>query len=132
MSDPIGRLSELLVADIPSMPEAACVGSHDLFDPAEIDEDRDHVDQRHTAALQLCQACPALAACREWIALLPPRKRPGGVVAGAVMRSTGRPVRGRYAGGTQDVQDSRDQLAPANALTCTFSTRPTQPEAANA
>lgn len=42
-----------LAAAIPALPDGNCVGSHELFDPADWDEDRESVIYRFTAALAL-------------------------------------------------------------------------------
>nr|WP_276762896.1 WhiB family transcriptional regulator [Mycolicibacter arupensis] len=39
-------------------------------------------DARHAEALAICAACPALGACRAWVAESRPSQRPAGVVAG--------------------------------------------------
>jgi WhiB family transcriptional regulator, redox-sensing transcriptional regulator len=72
------------LAAAPRLPGAACVGRHELFDLRDgIDPDRAEVEAR---ALAICSACPALADCSAWLASLPARKRPTGVVAGVLRR----------------------------------------------
>lgn len=75
MHDPLTRL--------PAPPgewttRAACHGAWDLLDPPE--------GQRtawvRDAALALCQACPVVGDCREWVLGLPPSADPGGVTGG--------------------------------------------------
>jgi hypothetical protein len=55
-----------------------------MFDPAANGESPDTVTARHAQALTLCEHCPALVRCRDWLAGLPPRRRPYGVTAGTV------------------------------------------------
>ena len=43
-----------------------------------------------TQALAICASCPALDACRDWLARIPPSQRPAGVMAGVL--STRRPL----------------------------------------
>lgn len=72
---------------IPELPGAACAGAWELFDPKDDDEDAEDLQYRHSAAVRMCLSdCPCLAACRSWVASLPPSKRPVGVVAGEVRR----------------------------------------------
>jgi hypothetical protein len=68
----------------PCLPGARCRGRHHLFDPAGTHEPAPVVQQRHAQALGLCQDCPALEPCRAWVASLPPKRRPQGVVAGTI------------------------------------------------
>ncbi|HPY26393.1 MAG TPA: hypothetical protein PLK19_18990 [Mycobacterium sp.] len=53
----------LLAVGAPALPGARCRGRAHLFDEPE-------------------QHCPALTACAAWLASLPARHRPAGVVAG--------------------------------------------------
>ena len=74
----------------PDLAGAACTGRPDLFDPAPTDHpDRAHREER---ALALCASCPVLEACRTYLADLPLRDRPIGVIAGVVRQP---PKRGR-------------------------------------
>jgi hypothetical protein len=74
----------LSLAGAPSLPGARCRGRHHLFDPPTRNEDAPVVEARHAQALSLCGRCPALALCRAWVAELPARQRPPGVVAGEI------------------------------------------------
>jgi Transcription factor WhiB len=66
------NLDALLAAiGTPKLTDAACRGRHELFDNSD-----------HTQALALCQQCPALHDCTQWLAGLPRSRRPHGVVAG--------------------------------------------------
>jgi len=65
------------IAAAPALDRGLCVGQHDLWDET---DDPAAVDQ----AIGLCHQCPVLAQCAEWVNSLSPRKRPIGVVAGAV------------------------------------------------
>lgn len=79
-----GILGALLGA--PALPGARCRGRSHVFDPAAHDEDPEVVQQRHTQAVGLCERCPSLNACTDWVASLKPAQRPLGVVAGQVRR----------------------------------------------
>lgn len=68
----------------PALPGALCVGDHRLFDPAGPTEPVTDAERRHQIAVETCQVCPALTACGAWLASLPPRERPSGVIAGIV------------------------------------------------
>lgn len=74
----------LAIAGAPTLPGARCSGRHHLFDPPTGGEDLAVVEARHAQALGLCERCPALASCRQWVDELPARKRPLGVVAGEI------------------------------------------------
>jgi len=82
----MSQLDDLIAAvgAAPCLPGAKCRSRHTLFDPPGLSEDPDTVAARHGLALGLCEHCPSLARCQEWLASLPPRKRPLGVVAGVV------------------------------------------------
>lgn len=70
--------------DTPELPGAACVGRWDLMDPPEPDEDPEHQALRLARAKALCDNCPALTVCQNWLNSLPLNKRPSGVVAGLI------------------------------------------------
>lgn len=62
-----------ILADVPVLDGAACVGRSDLFDPVPMAgrkplESPAEVAYRHAAAAKICARCPALAACRDWTA----------------------------------------------------------------
>ena len=69
---------------VPSLPGARCQGRTHLFDEARLGESADIVAARHAQALALCQRCPSLDRCGDWLTSLPPRKRPPGVIAGTI------------------------------------------------
>jgi len=77
-----GLLGAILGA--PALPGARCRGRPHLFDEPGGREDPAVVAARQAQALGLCGRCPALAACSAWFESLPPRERPGGVIAGRV------------------------------------------------
>lgn len=83
---PVDPVLTALIAEVntPRLDGAACVGRASLFDEAQPNEDGAAAAQRQLQALALCRGCPVLDACREWVASLPPRQRPPGVVAGRV------------------------------------------------
>jgi WhiB family redox-sensing transcriptional regulator len=88
-------LDELLSSLIgaPHLPGARCRGRPHLFDPAGAGENATTVEQRHAQALGLCQRCPALDLCAEWLDSLPRQKKPEGVIAGRlrIPNQVGRP-----------------------------------------
>jgi hypothetical protein len=87
-----GLFAALIAA--PDLPDAACRGRHETFDPPAEGEPKAAVEARHRRAQAVCADCPALTACATWIASLPPKKRPRGVVAGRVLAvPPGRPAR---------------------------------------
>lgn len=76
------RLAEVF-AGADRFATANCHGLWEMFDPAEPDEDPDDLDYRHTAAVALCEHCPAREPCAELLASLPRAAR-AGVWAGRV------------------------------------------------
>ncbi|HPX38596.1 MAG TPA: hypothetical protein PLH92_17215 [Mycobacterium sp.] len=83
MSDTWEGLLDALAA-APVFPGAKCRGKPHLFDEAGPDEPPEVVQARQGQALGLCHRCPSLTRCETWFNSLPPRKRPGGVIAGQV------------------------------------------------
>lgn len=75
------------VGHVPDLAGARCRGRRELFD-ATISSERggttDAAEYAREAAQRLCEQCPALDRCRQWLHSLPPRQRPLGVVAGQV------------------------------------------------
>lgn len=78
-----GLFGALIAA--PDLPDAACKGGPELFDPPGEGEPKPAVEARHRRAQAVCADCPALTACTDWLATLTPRKRPRGVVAGRIL-----------------------------------------------
>lgn len=70
-------LLERVLANLPAMPDAACIGHADLFDAETLDRAADAAE-----ALAICDRCPALDRCHRWAASQP-RARLIGVVGGA-------------------------------------------------
>lgn len=72
----------------PRLPEAKCLDRKELFD-ATICSETGRVDaetlEARRAAKAICTTCPELEPCRSYLAALPPRQRPRGVVAGCVI-----------------------------------------------
>lgn len=72
---------------IPALPGARCRGRWHVFDAAvhigRGAPPREVIEARR-AAVRICVGCPALSACRAWLASLPPKQRPSGVVAGLI------------------------------------------------
>ncbi|BAH52237.1 hypothetical protein [Rhodococcus opacus] len=57
-------LLESILADTPSLPEAACIGRHDLFDEGQ-GESKDEARHRQAVAEKLCAGCPEAWRCPE-------------------------------------------------------------------
>jgi hypothetical protein len=76
---PAGSLAllERVLANLPAMPDAACIGHAELFDADTVDRATDAAE-----ALALCDRCPELDRCHRWAASQP-HGRLTGVVAGA-------------------------------------------------
>ncbi|GAB7144420.1 hypothetical protein [Mycobacterium riyadhense] len=77
----------------PTLPGALCKGQAPVWDealPPQRDPDPDDTAQRLSFAMAACRRCPALTPCRAWLASLPPRKRPTGVVAGQLHPTNGK------------------------------------------
>jgi WhiB family redox-sensing transcriptional regulator len=83
-----------LIGAIPDLQGARCVNHVELFDNA-IARRRDaagklapksEVDAARSAALRVCESCPALARCEAWLEGVRPYRRPRGVVAGQVVK----------------------------------------------
>lgn len=68
----------------PALPGARCRGRHQLFDSGPPGKHHDTRDARHAQALALCNRCPSLRRCEDWIDSLPKSRRPAGVVAGRI------------------------------------------------
>ncbi|ODR06423.1 hypothetical protein BHQ21_11580 [Mycobacterium sherrisii] len=88
-----------LLEGIPALPGARCRGQVALYDRT-TGEDRaagrgttEELVTARREALRLCETCPALHPCREYLQALPIAHRPRGVVAGQVITSNGRPMR---------------------------------------
>ncbi|KMO82303.1 hypothetical protein [Mycolicibacterium chlorophenolicum] len=88
-----------LLRGIPDLPGARCKGKAQLFE-ATIGEYRhragrpptsDELGHARRRALSVCRACPALSLCRAYLDGLPLAQRPRGVVAGLIIKSSGRP-----------------------------------------
>lgn len=71
----------------PDPSRAACTGQWSDFDPANEDEPRNEVRARWDRALTVCDRCPVIDQCEEWITGSPKRYRQG-VVAGRIYLST--------------------------------------------
>jgi hypothetical protein len=64
------------LAGVPELPGARCIGAWEIFD-------NEHGSaELQGYAINLCQSCPALTACRDWTRQLRPSQRPGGIIAG--------------------------------------------------
>jgi hypothetical protein len=74
----------------PRLDGALCRGRAAEFDEPPPGVDPAAADAAVTAAVTVCGACPALAACAAWVDGLPPPQRPTGVVAGRLYRHGGR------------------------------------------
>jgi hypothetical protein len=75
------RVPELLhIEAAPDLHGAACVDHRDLFDAAAT---RGGV-KFYPQAIQVCESCPALGPCRQWVGALPRTRRPFGVTAATI------------------------------------------------
>jgi hypothetical protein len=72
------------IATTPNLRGAACVQHRNVFDACLTHAAGPTV---YAKAIRICATCPALAACRAWVAGLPPRERPRGVIAGLIRHS---------------------------------------------
>lgn len=91
------QILKRILAGLPKLSGAACVGRAEIFAPAEPDEPDEHVEYRHRHAAAICSTCPALTECREWADSLPARDRPPGVLAGVIPEARpGRPMKGKH------------------------------------
>ncbi|MCZ0727958.1 hypothetical protein [Mycolicibacterium iranicum] len=86
-----------LLAGIPALPGARCKGRSALYERT-AGEHRaagrtttEELADARREALRLCETCPALHPCRQYLQGLPIAQRPRGVIAGQVITSTGRP-----------------------------------------
>jgi hypothetical protein len=71
----------------PDLAGARCRGCSALFDEPAPGESDDIAAMRHLQALGLCEQCPALTRCEDWLDTLTPSRRPEGVIAGQVIRT---------------------------------------------
>lgn len=74
----VAELLDQLAHVIPDLHDAACRGRAEVFDIEDGRRDR----QQIARARAICQSCPVLGDCRDWLASLPRPARPSGVVAG--------------------------------------------------
>jgi hypothetical protein len=65
------------LAGIPRLEGARCRGR-----AADFDLEPGSCPEAIEAAIHICESCPVLRRCREYVDSLPPSKRPRGVVAG--------------------------------------------------
>ena len=62
--DGVTDLLAAILRGTPKLSGALCPGRHHIFDAEQGDQaDREYAQHR---AVELCQQCPALSACREW------------------------------------------------------------------
>lgn len=80
-------LAEVL-RELPKLPDPACAGRPELFDPAGEGEPASQVRTRHAAAVAICQGCACLTECRSWAET---QRSEGGVVGGQLPVTPGRP-----------------------------------------
>jgi len=91
----VGQMFEAM-GGAPSLPGAACVGEHDLFDATahrtagyirdefggrNLDWNID-TEQARDIAKSICAGCPVISDCEAWIKSLRPEDRPSGITAG--------------------------------------------------
>jgi hypothetical protein len=73
----VAELLDELAHAIPNLHDAACRATPELFDVT-----NGHDRQGISRAKAVCQSCPVLEDCRDWLTSLPRPVRPSGVVAG--------------------------------------------------
>ncbi|OBK51907.1 hypothetical protein A5656_25265 [Mycobacterium gordonae] len=84
-----------LLESIPALPGARCKGRADLYERTNGEHGmtgrltREELEGARTTALRLCETCPALRPCREYLQGLPAAQRPRGVIAGQVLNPSG-------------------------------------------
>lgn len=83
-------LAELAVA--PAFPGALCRGRPHLFDGKSGRESTPAAEARYAQALALCERCPSLERCGDWLDGLPRSRRPLGVVAGRIRAPKDNPI----------------------------------------
>jgi len=86
----LASLAQLVLTDTPRLRGARCRDySAELFDlpdhPRVGRSTREDV-ARLAVAVAICEGCPALLPCSNWLASLAPDRRPSGVVAAQVVR----------------------------------------------
>ncbi|WP_234785861.1 hypothetical protein [Mycolicibacterium elephantis] len=84
---------------MPDLPGARCAGRWDLYERT-VREYRvggrlttEEIESARTTALRLCETCPALRPCRDYLHGLPTSQRPPGVIAGQVITTSGRTLK---------------------------------------
>lgn len=82
----------VLAERIPHLSGARCRDLAGLFDEHPNDAAGVRLTER---ALAICASCPALGPCEDWLRRLDPPQRPRGVVAGRIVKSTGRVTNNR-------------------------------------
>ena len=75
-------MSIFAALSFPTLPAAACRGQYEIFDRV-VDEGRGPAEK---AALAICERCPELQRCGDWLDGLPAKQRPFGVTAKQVRR----------------------------------------------
>ena len=89
--------AKIVLMNTPHLDGAKCRGHSDLFDRHPHNDPHRVIDK--DIAEHMCATCPALGACRTWLASLPPYLRPAGVVAGHMQaQPTGSLPTGRHGG----------------------------------
>lgn len=89
-----------LLGGIPALSDAPCKGRSELYERTIGERSKGRhpgspeLENARSEALRLCNdRCPALGACRAWLAAQPATRRPRGVVAGLVITSSGTPAK---------------------------------------
>lgn len=92
-----------LLDGVPDLPGARCAGRWDLYERTVCEHRLDgqparaELESARAAALRLCETCPALRPCRNYLQGLPIAHRPPGVIAGQVIATSGRTLKTRTA-----------------------------------
>jgi hypothetical protein len=82
-------LLEKVLAGVPKLEGARCVGKPELFDVSTLDEAAQAAE-----ALTLCESCPAIEQCSRWADSQPRRRLHGVIAARWYLRPEKRPQKG--------------------------------------
>lgn len=80
-------LTAMILSQAPKLTDAACTGRHELFDAQHPGEKHAGFMYRKTQAANICNTCPALAACQTWAASINRDRIPGHLPARPPRRS---------------------------------------------
>ena len=108
------ELTAVILDGMPALPNALCRRTPpQLFDG--------DTDETRATAIAICQRCPEIQNCRQWVATLPQSRRPSGVVAGKYRRSNSNEIHEynspiRKDNPNMDYQPNSNSLVPLVVL----------------